>query len=93
MYWGTTGAGWREADNSFASRRPGLKWGLAEGRAGGDRDYQTYALISNSMTHTANLEVTYIREDGVAINVESAIYWNSGGVTWEVGGNTVAPIP
>jgi hypothetical protein len=30
----------------------------------------------------------------VAINVESAIYWNVGGVIWEAGGNTVAtPLP
>jgi hypothetical protein len=29
-----------------------------------------------------------------ATGVESAIYWNSGGVIWEAGGNTVAtPLP
>jgi hypothetical protein len=133
MYWGTTGAGWREAHNSFGATAAGLKWGLAEGRAGGDRGYQTYVLVSNSSGNAADLEVTFIREDGttvertytvgggqrynittsdipqlansnfativesvngVPINVESAIYWNSGGVIWEAGGNTVAtPIP
>jgi hypothetical protein len=27
---------------------------------------------------------------GAPINVESAIYWNANGITWEGGGNTVA---
>jgi hypothetical protein len=133
MYWGTTGTGWREAHNSFGVTQSGLKWGLAEGRAGGDRGYQTYVLISNSTTNSADVKLTFIREDGttvektttanpgqrinynasdlpqlansnfativestngVAINVESAIYWNVGGVVWEAGGNTVAtPLP
>ena len=133
MYWGTTGAGWREAHNSFGVTESGLKWGLAEGRAGGDRGYQTYVLISNSTSNAADLKLTFIREDGttvertttasagqrlnfnaadlpelansnfativestngVRINVESAIYWNVGGVIWEAGGNTVAtPLP
>jgi hypothetical protein len=133
MYWGTTGTGWREAHNSFGVTASGLKWGLAEGRSGGDPDYQTYVLVSNSTGNDADLKVTFIREDGtpvektfsakagerlnihasaepelagsnfativestngVPINVESAIYWNSGGVIWESGGNTVAtPIP
>jgi hypothetical protein len=133
MYWGTTGDGWREAHNSFGVTEPGLKWGLAEGRVGGDRGYQTYVLVSNGNGTAANLKVTFIRENGTAIektytagpgerlniptldvpelansnfativesingvtiNVESAIYWNSGGVVWEAGGNTVAtPIP
>jgi hypothetical protein len=133
MYWGTTGTGWREAHNSFGVTESGLKWGLAEGRAGGDRGYQTYVLISNSTSLSADMKLTFIREDGVtvertrtaspgqrlnfnasdlpeladsnfativestngvAINVESAIYWNVGGVIWEAGGNTVAtPLP
>jgi hypothetical protein len=133
MYWGTTGTGWREAHNSFGVTESGLKWGLAEGRAGGDRGYQTYVLISNSHSDAADVKLTFIREDGVTvektrtasagqrlnvnasdlpelansnfativestngvtINVESAIYWNAGGVIWEAGGNTVAtPIP
>lgn len=133
MYWGTTGTGWREGHNSFGVTASGLKWGLAEGRSGGDRDYQTYVLVSNATAIDASLEVTFIREDGTAvaqtytakagerlnihasavdglaganfstivestnnvpINVESAIYWNSGGVIWEAGGNVAAtPIP
>jgi hypothetical protein len=133
MYWGTTGTGWREAHNSFGVTEPGVKWGLAEGRAGGARGYQTYVLISNNTSESAAVKLTFIREDGttvettttanagqrvnfnaselpqladsnfativestngVRINVESAIYWNAGGVVWEAGGNAVAtPIP
>ncbi len=35
MCWGTTGAGWREAHNSFGVTTTGTKWGLAEGWSGG----------------------------------------------------------
>jgi hypothetical protein len=134
MYWSTTGSAWRETHNSFGVTSTGTKWGLAEGRAGGDRGYQTYVLISNSTNTPAELRVTFIREDGatllnqpytvgpfqrfnlnasdipqlansnfstivesingVQISVESAIYWNVGGVIWEGGGNTNAtPVP
>jgi hypothetical protein len=129
MYWGAPGD-WREAHNSFGVTSSALKWGLAEGRAGGPREYQTYVLVSNEDAFdTAALRVLFIREDGVGIertydvgtrqrltinasaipelansnfgtivesisgtpiNVESAIYWNANGVTWEGGGNTVA---
>jgi hypothetical protein len=129
MYWGTSGNGWREAHNSFGATAPGVKWGLAEGRSGGTRGYQTYVLVSNNHPmDTAQLRVTFLREDstpiertysvapnerfniatagiaeltnwnfstivesttGAPITVESAIYWNVGGVIWESGGNTM----
>jgi hypothetical protein len=66
MYWGTTGAGWREAHNSFGVTTTGTKWGLAEGRVGGPRGYQTYVLVSNALSNPAELKVTFIREDGMA---------------------------
>jgi hypothetical protein len=122
------------AHNSFGITGRGVKWGLAEGRAGGARGYETYILISNSSgPDAADVKLTFIREDGgtaertiavnagqrvnvnasalpelansnfstivestngIAINVESSIYWSVGGVVWEAGGNTVAtPIP
>jgi hypothetical protein len=69
MYWGTTGAGWREAHNSFGMTQTGVKWGLAEGRAGGPRAYQTFVLVSNPSTDfaTANLRVTFVKEDGTTV--------------------------
>jgi hypothetical protein len=71
MYWGTTGAGWREAHNSFGVTQIGLKWGLAEGRAGGPRAYQTFVLVSNTTVGAgagiANLRVTFVKEDGTPV--------------------------
>jgi hypothetical protein len=69
MYWGTTGAGWREAHNSFGVTQTGVKWGLAEGRAGGPRAYQTFVLVSNPSANfgTANLRVTFVKEDGTTV--------------------------
>jgi hypothetical protein len=130
MYWGwALPGGWLEAHNSFGITSTGYRWGLAEGRAGGPRNYRTYVLVSNGSSLTAQLRVTFIREDGVSverlisvgpeqrwtidtsvipelagasfstivestnsisITVESAIYWDANGVTFEGGGNTVA---
>ena len=67
MYWGTTGTGWREAHNSFGVIDSGLKWGLAEGRSGGPRDYQTYVLVSNSSTLPLDLRATFVKEDGTTV--------------------------
>ena len=38
------------------------KWGLAEGRSGGLRAYQTYILLANPGTVKANVTVTVLRE-------------------------------
>jgi hypothetical protein len=68
MYWGTTGAGWREAHNSFGVTQTGVKWGLAEGRSGGPRAYQTFVLVSNPGDGgAANLRVTFVKEDGTTV--------------------------
>jgi hypothetical protein len=69
MYWGTTGAGWREAHNTFGMTQTGVKWGLAEGRAGGPRAYQTFVLVSNLFKDygPANLRVTFVKEDGTTV--------------------------
>jgi hypothetical protein len=64
MYWGTTGAGWREAHNSFGVTEAGAKWGVAEGRSGGPRGYETYVLVSNPSPFSTSLRVTFIKEDG-----------------------------
>jgi hypothetical protein len=38
---------WHEAHNSAGETTVSLKWGLAEGRVGGDARAQTYILIAN----------------------------------------------
>jgi hypothetical protein len=64
MYWGTTGSGWREAHNSFGVTESGARWGVAEGRSGGPRGYETYVLVSNPSPFSTSLRVTFIKEDG-----------------------------
>ena len=41
---------WTETHNSFGVTEAGMKWGLAEGRAGGPESYQTYILLANAGT-------------------------------------------
>jgi hypothetical protein len=67
MYWGTTGTGWREAHNSFGVTEQGTRWGLAEGRSGGPRGYQTYVLVSNPSGGSTDLRVTYVKEGGGSV--------------------------
>jgi hypothetical protein len=64
MYWGTTGAGWREAHNSFGVTEVGARWGVAEGRSGGPRGYETYVLVSNPSPFSTSVRVTFVKEDG-----------------------------
>jgi hypothetical protein len=66
MYWGGPD-GWRETHNSFGIADSGLRWGLAEGRTGGERAYQTYILVSNTEIRPADLRVTFLRDDGVSV--------------------------
>ena len=47
MYWPDISVGWREAHNSFGVTQSALRWGVADGRIGGSRDYQTYILLAN----------------------------------------------
>jgi hypothetical protein len=67
MYWSTTGGEWQEAHNSFGLTTTGTKWATADGRAGGTRRYQTYVLVANPSSNRAELEVTFMRTDGLEI--------------------------
>jgi hypothetical protein len=66
MYWGTLGGPWRETHNSFGATATDVKWGLAEGRSGGTRGYQTYVLVATG-PFEAQLRVTFLREDNTPI--------------------------
>jgi hypothetical protein len=63
MYW-ADGA-WREAHNSFGVTGTGLRWGLAEGRIGGARNFQTYILLANPSDQPAEVRITFLRPDGL----------------------------
>ena len=52
-----------EAHNSFGATRTATRWGLAEGRLGGPRGFETYILIANTTTLPADVKVTFLRPD------------------------------
>jgi len=66
QYWPDPAPQWYEAHNSFGVTAPGVKWGLAEGRVGQTPTYQTYILLANPGTTTANVTIQFLREHGGA---------------------------
>jgi autotransporter-associated beta strand protein len=67
QYWPDPAPVWYEAHNSFGVTAASTKWGLAEGRAGGNAAYQTYVLIANPGGTAANVTVTFLLEGGAPI--------------------------
>lgn len=61
MYWPGGFSTWAEAHNSFGVTSTGLKWGLAEGRSGRGRGFETYILIANPSLQAAMVTVTFLR--------------------------------
>jgi hypothetical protein len=43
------------------------RWGLAEGRVGGEDEAQTYILLANPGTTAANVTVTFLRANGTTL--------------------------
>jgi hypothetical protein len=66
MYWPGHGDTWHEAHNSFGVTEAATRWGLAEGRVGGDEAAQTFILLANTGTSKAQVSITYLRADGAA---------------------------
>lgn len=64
MYWAGTSTSWYEAHNAFGVMAPGLKWGLAEGRVGTDRAFETYILLGNDGMDESVVRVTFLRKTG-----------------------------
>jgi hypothetical protein len=62
MWWPS--GGWIEAHNSPGATATGLRWGVAEGEAGGPNGKQTYVLIANTSTTAGSARVTVMYEDG-----------------------------
>ena len=67
MYWPGTSADWLEAHNSFGVTETATKWALAEGRVGGPRQFETYVLLANPTSSTAQLRATFLRTSGSTI--------------------------
>jgi hypothetical protein len=67
MYWPDITLGWREAHNSFGVTDAGLRWGIADGRIGGVRDFQTYILLANPNPVAAEVQVRFLKASQVEI--------------------------
>jgi subtilisin-like proprotein convertase family protein len=61
MYWPDLSIGWREAHNSFGVTQSALRWGIADGRIGGARDFQTFILLANPNPRPAEIEVRFLK--------------------------------
>jgi hypothetical protein len=61
MYWPDISQGWREAHNSFGITDAALRWGLADGRIGGPRSYQTFVLLANPNALPAAVDVFFLK--------------------------------
>jgi len=66
QYWADPASQWYEAHNSFGVTAVAQKWGLAEGRVGGDNNAQTYILLATSISG-AQVTITFLRENGVPV--------------------------
>ncbi len=62
MYWPGSPDEWQEAHSAFGVTATGARWGLAEGRVGQGAGYETYILLANPTTETAEVRVTFLRE-------------------------------
>ena len=61
MYWPNISEGWREAHNSFGVTSSALRWGVADGRIGGPRGFQTFILLANPNPYPAEVQVRFLK--------------------------------
>jgi hypothetical protein len=66
MYWPGAFTTWAEAHNSFGVTDTGTRWGLAEGRVGRGRGFDTYILLANPGVDDVLVTITYLRSEGRA---------------------------
>jgi hypothetical protein len=67
MYWAENDIRFGEGHNSTGLAATATRWGLAEGRIGGPRQFDTFILLANPSTSEAQVTITYLRESGVPI--------------------------
>ncbi|MFN8061337.1 MAG: hypothetical protein U0Q12_19405 [Vicinamibacterales bacterium] len=73
MYWPGDFTTWFEAHDSFGVTATHTKWGLAEGRVGGPRAYETYILLSNGNAQPATVDVRFLRESGPPVTKQFVV--------------------
>jgi autotransporter-associated beta strand protein len=67
MYWSGDAKDYGEGHNSSGVVSTATRWGLAEGRIGGPREFVTYILLANPSATEAQVTITYLRESGAPI--------------------------
>jgi hypothetical protein len=77
IYWPGSPATWAESHNSFGVNEPGMKWGLADGRVGMSRGFETYILIGNSNDEACLVRATYLRVEGGSVTKDVMVPANS----------------
>jgi autotransporter-associated beta strand protein len=90
QYWPFTPDQWFEAHNSAGVTELGLKWGLAEGRVGGQAQYQTYILLANPGDVEASVQIQFLRESAAPI-VKSFVVGPTSRVNVQVGPGADVP--
>jgi hypothetical protein len=66
MYWPGNPGPWYGTHNSTGVTSLGQSWALAEGEYGGPEGAETYVLLVNPGTVSANVTLSYYRENGLA---------------------------
>ena len=88
MYWPGPPSTWAEAHNSFGSTFVSSTWGLAEGRVGMARGFETYILLANPNTTAADVTITFLRTNGTTVVKPFTVNPRS---RFNVGVSTAAP--
>jgi hypothetical protein len=70
MYWPGGGRAWQEAHNSFGVTETAARWGLAEGRVGGAKRFETFILLANPTDSATRVQITYLPDQGSPITKE-----------------------
>lgn len=73
MYWPGNPGDWQEAHNSFGVTGLGTAWAMAEGRVGTAAGYETYLLLANPSDIAASVRVTFLREQGAAVQASVTV--------------------
>jgi hypothetical protein len=66
MWWGGR-SHWVEAHNAPATTVTAARWALAEGETGGAQHLATYVLLANTSTHSGDVRVRLLFEDGTTV--------------------------
>jgi hypothetical protein len=65
MYWPNNPGPWYGSHNSAGVTELAPRWGMAEGEVGGPTGAKTYVLLANPGTTSADVTLTFFRENGL----------------------------